>query len=85
MSKLLISLLAAAGLPELVTESRTDFETLAIKLANDAKALKALRGKVAKCRNSSLFDTAAFTKNIESAYRAMWERWLAGEKSNFLA
>jgi predicted O-linked N-acetylglucosamine transferase (SPINDLY family) len=79
------SLLTAAGLPELVSESRTDFEALAIKLASDAKALKALRGKVAKCRNSSLFDTATFTKNIESAYRAMWERWLAGEKPESFA
>ena len=43
------SLLTAAGLPELVTQSRADFEALAIKLASNAKALKALRGKVAKC------------------------------------
>ena len=35
------SLLTAAGLPELVTESAADFEALAIKLAGDPKALKA--------------------------------------------
>jgi predicted O-linked N-acetylglucosamine transferase (SPINDLY family) len=74
------SLLTAAGLPELVTESPAAFEALAVKLASDTKALKALRGKVAKCRTSTLFDTGAFTRNIESAYRIMWERWLAGEK-----
>ncbi|HSS13014.1 MAG TPA: tetratricopeptide repeat protein, partial [Rhizomicrobium sp.] len=74
------SLLAAAGLPELVTETRADFEALAIKLAGDSKALEKLRGKVAKARSSILFDTAAFTKNIESAYRTMWEGWLAGKK-----
>jgi predicted O-linked N-acetylglucosamine transferase (SPINDLY family) len=74
------SLLTAAGLPELVTQNRADFEALAVKLANDPKALKALRDKVAKAKNSALFDTAAFTKNIESAYRTMWERWLAGEQ-----
>jgi predicted O-linked N-acetylglucosamine transferase (SPINDLY family) len=44
-----------------------------------------LRGRIAKCRNSGLFDTAAFTKNLESAYRAMWENWLAGEKAKSFA
>ena len=74
------SLLSAAGLTELVTESRADFEALAIKLANDSKALAKLRGKVAKARTSALFDTAAFTRHIENAYRTMWENWLAGKK-----
>ncbi|MEO8301611.1 MAG: tetratricopeptide repeat protein, partial [Rhizomicrobium sp.] len=74
------SLLAAAGLPELVTENRADFEALAITLANDAKALQKLRGKVAKARSSALFDTTAFTTAIESAYRTMWDNWLAGKK-----
>jgi len=74
------SLLTAAGLPELVTEGRAAFEALAIKLANDAKALEKLRGKVAKVQDSALFDTAASTRSIESAYRTMWERWLAGKK-----
>jgi predicted O-linked N-acetylglucosamine transferase (SPINDLY family) len=74
------SLLMAAGLPELVTENRAGFEALAVKLANDVTALEELRGKVAKVRSSALFDTAAFTRNIESAYRTMWENWLAGGK-----
>ena len=79
------SLLTAAGLPELVTENRADFEALAIKLAKDAGALKQLRGKVAKVRGSALFDTAAFTRNIENAYRAMWESWLGGKKPESFA
>ncbi len=74
------SLLSAAGLSELVTENRADFEALAIKLANDPKTLAELRGKVAKAKASALFDTAAFTRHIETAYRTMWENWLAGKK-----
>jgi len=73
------SLLSAAGLTELVTENRADFEALAIRLAKDPKALAKLRDKVAKAKESALFDTAAFTRNIESAYRTMWENWLAGK------
>ena len=61
------SLLTAAGLPELVTESAADFEALAVKLANDAKALKKLRDKLAKNRATcALFDTA----RLHRAYRS---------------
>ena len=74
------SLLNAAGLPELVTKSAADFEALAVKLARDPAALEKLRAKLAKARqSSSLFDTAAFTRNLESAYQTMWRAWLAGE------
>jgi hypothetical protein len=27
-----------------------------------------------------LFDTSRFRKQLETAYRIMWERWLAGER-----
>jgi len=75
------SLLTAAGLPELVTENVADFEALAIKLATDAAALKALRDKLAQNKQScALFDTERFARHIEAAYRTMHARWLAGEK-----
>ena len=75
------SLLMAASLPELVTENSADFEALAVKLAGDPKALKKLRDKLAKNKgNCALFDTDLFRRNIEAAYRVMWEGWLAGEK-----
>jgi len=76
------SLLEAAGLPELVTKSATDFESLAVKLAKHPAALEKLRARLAKARQSSpLFDTAAFTRNLETAYETMWQGWLAGEKA----
>jgi predicted O-linked N-acetylglucosamine transferase (SPINDLY family) len=75
------SLLLAAELPELVTENAADFEALAVRLATDRAALKALRDRLAQNKKScALFDTDRFRKNIEAAYRTMWERWLAGEK-----
>jgi len=75
------SLLTAAGLPELLTENAADFEALAIKLATDATALKSLRDKLARNKQScALFDTSRFARNIEAAYRTMHARWLAGEK-----
>jgi len=75
------SLLTAAGLPELLTENAGDSEALAIKLATDATALKSLRDKLARNKQScALFDTSRFARNIEAAYRTMQARWLAGEK-----
>ena len=80
------SLLAAAGLPELITENVGDFEALAIKLGNDPKALKMLKDKLARNKDTcALFDTAAFTRHIEAAYDTMWKTWLAGENPKSFA
>ena len=72
------SILAAANLPELVTETRDGYEALAVRLATDAGALRAIRDKVA-ARQGTLFDTATFARGIEAAYAAMWRRWLDGK------
>ena len=75
------SLLMAAGLPELVTENAADYEALAVRLAKDASALKAIKAKLAANRSAcALFDTDRFRRHIEAAYQQMWQRWLAGEK-----
>jgi predicted O-linked N-acetylglucosamine transferase (SPINDLY family) len=76
------SLLTAAKLPELITETPADYEALAIKLANEPAALKALKDKLAANRDTcALFDTEKSARNIESAYARMWQRWLDGEKA----
>jgi len=66
------SLLTAAGLPELITRSAQDYEATALALARDPARLKAIRDKLAANRASApLFDTARFTRNLESAYEKM--------------
>ena len=80
------SLLTAAGMPELVTETQADYEALAVTLAGDAKALAALKVKLAQNRDTcALFDTETFARHIESAYARMWQRWLDGERSQGFA
>jgi protein O-GlcNAc transferase len=75
------SLLTAAGLPELITDSAAAFEALAVKLADDPKALAKLKAKLAKNRTKcALFETDLFRRNIEAAYEQMWQRWLAGQE-----
>jgi len=55
------SLLNAIDLPELVTESAADYESLAVVLAGDPGRLAAIRAKLAQNRlTASLFDTQRF-------------------------
>lgn len=63
------ALLTAAGLPELITEDLQAYEEKAVALAQDSKAHKALRQKLAQARETSpLFDTTKFTQNLEAQY-----------------
>jgi predicted O-linked N-acetylglucosamine transferase (SPINDLY family) len=74
------SLLNAIGLPELVTESLADYESLAVHLATDPERLNFLRQKLTGNRRIlPLFDTARFTRNIERAYDIMLARHERGE------
>jgi predicted O-linked N-acetylglucosamine transferase (SPINDLY family) len=73
-SRVAASILQAANLPELIAADLDAYETLALKLARDPAALKAIRDKLLHSRTSvPLFDTARFTRNLEAAYIAMLE------------
>jgi len=74
------SLLHAAGLPELITDSLDEYEALALKLARDRGALRTLKETLSRNRDScTLFDTARFTRHFEAALTAMRERQRDGK------
>jgi protein O-GlcNAc transferase len=73
------SLLQAVGLPELIAGTLEEYEVLALALAQDPARLQALRARLQNAPATSLFDSAAFTQHLESAYTRMWDRALAGE------
>jgi predicted O-linked N-acetylglucosamine transferase (SPINDLY family) len=74
------SLLQAVGLPELITNSPEEYETLAQKLAGDPALFGALRARLEQNRLSHpLFDTARLTRHIEAAYATMMDMWQRGE------
>jgi predicted O-linked N-acetylglucosamine transferase (SPINDLY family) len=74
------SLLHAVGLPELVTTSLADYESMALRLANEPSALAAIRERLRKNRvTQPLFDTQRFSRGIEAAYAQMWEIRQRGE------
>lgn len=78
-SRVSSSILAAAGLPELVTHGLIEYRNLLLKLARDAEARAAIRERVADARLSSpLFDSTRFVRHLESALGAVWARHCAG-------
>ena len=73
------SLLRAIGLDELITTSLDEYEALALRLAREPHLLAQLRARLAQNRQTHpLFDTARFTRDLEAAYRQMWETWKRG-------
>jgi protein O-GlcNAc transferase len=72
-SRIAGSQLHAIGLPELVTESFADYETLALRLATQPTLLKSFRDRLAANRHTHpLFDMAAYARDFEDAMERIW-------------
>jgi predicted O-linked N-acetylglucosamine transferase (SPINDLY family) len=73
-----LSLLSSIGLEELAATSEDDYVRIAVDLAGDLPRLTNLRGTLrSRMRSSPLMDASRFARNVEAAYRSMWERWLS--------
>ncbi|MBF0461441.1 MAG: tetratricopeptide repeat protein [Magnetococcales bacterium] len=78
-SRVAASLLVNVGLPELITYSLAEYESLALELAHDPARLAALRHRLqANLATAPLFDSPRFTRSLEAAYELMWSRFQAG-------
>jgi len=78
-SRVAASLLNAIGLPELVAETREDYEHLALDLARNPDRLAAIKDRLDDNRlRTPLFDPERFTENLEAGYRQAYEQFLAG-------
>lgn len=74
------SLLTAVGLPELIARDLEDYAGVALALAQDKTKLADIRAKLARQRETSpLFDSARYTRHLESAFTTMVEIARAGE------
>lgn len=70
------SLLSAIGMPELITKSTTEYEAKAIELGCNPEKLKEIKQQLQLNRNTRpLFNTPLFTRNIESAYITIYQRY----------
>lgn len=80
------SLLNTLRMPELVTRSLQEYEARAVEIASDPELARDLRLKlIEQRRDGPLFDTAAFARNMESAFVAMHERYRRGLAPDHLA
>jgi protein O-GlcNAc transferase len=75
------SLLKSTGLPELITSSEDEYIALAVEIGHDPNKLQALRTKLAgNIPTSPLFNTALFTKHLETIYQEMVKQKQAGKE-----
>jgi predicted O-linked N-acetylglucosamine transferase (SPINDLY family) len=72
------SLLCNLNLRELAAKSPEQFVQIAVGLARDRARLTEIReGMRDRMGNSPLCDIVGYTKDVESAYRRMWQNWCA--------
>jgi predicted O-linked N-acetylglucosamine transferase (SPINDLY family) len=73
------SLLNAALLPELITFDLSEYEELAVSIANNHHLLSQLKEKLVNKREiMPLFNSQGTTKSIENAYSEMYSRYING-------
>ena len=76
VSRMGLGILSTIGLTELIAYTPEKFVEICVKLAADIEHLDQLRmGMRERMRVSPLMDAPTFTRNIETAYRNMWEKW----------
>lgn len=76
ISRIGVTILTNAGMPELIAKTAEDYVSLAVRLATDREWLRRLRsGMRERVEKSPLMDQQRFARNMEDAYRGMWRIW----------
>jgi len=73
------TLVVHGGLGDLVTETPAAYVEAATRLAQDLPRLEELRSQLRGRMKCSLGDVRRFTRDLEAAYRGMWERFCREE------
>ena len=73
------NIVSAVSMPEMIVESQNEYESIAVELATNPKKFKVVKDKlVDNLPNAPLYNTRLFAKNIESAFKTMFERYHQG-------
>ena len=72
------SMLKAHGLAELIATTPDDYAEIVCRLASDDAWRAAISTRAKKHQDSRLFNPLAKTRQLETAYRAVWQRHIAG-------
>ncbi|MCC7305693.1 MAG: tetratricopeptide repeat protein [Alphaproteobacteria bacterium] len=78
VSRMGVSILTNAGMPELIAKNTDEYISIATTLAQDRARLKKLRHNLRdKVATSPVMDQERFTRAMENAYREMWRRYIS--------
>lgn len=70
------SILTRVGLTGLIAKSPDEYVNIAVNLARDTERRRQLSSSLrTRMRNSPLMDAPGFVKDLETAYRKMWQHW----------
>lgn len=84
-SRVSSSLLHALDVPELVTKTIDEYESLALELSQAPEKLHSIRDRIRTNRSHSpLFNTTRFTLNLEKGYFSMWKRYGENKKPDHI-
>ena len=73
-------LLASMKMPELITKSEQEYETLLLDLANNPQRLSKIREKLKFNRlTTPLFNSELFTKHLEYGYNHAYQHYFDGK------
>jgi predicted O-linked N-acetylglucosamine transferase (SPINDLY family) len=76
-----LSVATNIGLPEWVAESEEGFVKLAVNWSSNRSKLAELRASLRpRMKASPLMNAHRFARNMESAYRTIWQRWCKGDQ-----
>jgi len=75
VSRLSAAHLARVGLDEFITHSEDEYVQCAVKFANNLPRLNEVRQSLRARMNAPECQPAAITRQLEAAYRDMWQKW----------
>jgi predicted O-linked N-acetylglucosamine transferase (SPINDLY family) len=69
------SILSQLDLPDFIAANSKDYVTSAVRAAGSTEQLAGLRSTLRqRIRDSALLDANRFTRQLEEAYRKMWQQ-----------
>ena len=75
------SLLLSLGVPELITNTKENYEKLAIELSTNAEKLKTVKKKIMDNRSEKpLFNTKMYTRHFEKGLEKVLENYIEGNE-----
>lgn len=75
-SRMGVTILSNAGMPELIAQSVDEYVSIAVELAKNRDALKKMRYNLRdRFIKSPAMDQKSFTADMEDAYRGMWHKY----------